>query len=267
MTRARQEQALCALVETLFAVERSPEEHWPDIFEALRKVLNFSSAVFIPIDPVNWALQPGYSHDAPNLIAEYLAHYQGLDPYVTAATPLKSFNTPIRFSDIADISRLAQGEFGAFMRQVPYFHAMAAVPLLQGCPFGVLSIHRRREQPDFDREDMDLFGWFARQVARAIDYARLRRRFDNLSFRGHSNKLINFQYLTPPPPPHPRKLLCPVRESQSMSPKPLSEYWRCCPRIGASPYPVRANRPLSGLRPVRSIRFTAIPARRKVCFH
>jgi hypothetical protein len=97
MARSKQEQALCALVETLFAAEMSSEEQWPEIFEALGKVLHFSSAVFMPIDPVNWTLQPGYTYDVLNLTAEYLAHYQRLDPYVTATACLKSCNTPVRF--------------------------------------------------------------------------------------------------------------------------------------------------------------------------
>ena len=130
MARSKQDQALCALVETLFAAKMSPEEQWPEVFEALRKILHFSSAVFMPIDPVNWTLQPGYTYDCSNLTAEYLAHYQRLDPYVTAAACLKSCNTPVRFSDVADIARVSQGEFGSFLRQVPYFHALVSAPLL-----------------------------------------------------------------------------------------------------------------------------------------
>ena len=199
MARSKQDQALCTLVETLFAAEINSEEQWPEIFEALRKVLNFSSAVFMSIDPVNWALQPGYTYDCPNLTAEYLAHYQRLDPYVTEATCLKSFGTPVRFSDIADIARLAQGEFGSFLRQTPYFYALASVPLLQGCPLGVMSIHRRCEQLDFDDQEIRLFGWFALQLARAIDYARLRSQSDNLSPCGNRYKLLEISSTYPPP--------------------------------------------------------------------
>jgi len=202
MTRSKQEQALCALVETLFAAEMCSEEQWPAIFEALRKVLHFSSAVFMPLDLVNWTLQPGYVYDAPNLTAEYLAHYQRLDPYVTAAACLKSCNTPVRFSDIADIARVSQGEFGSFLRQVPYFHALVSAPLLHGCPLGVVSVQRRREQPDFVGQEIRLFGWFALQLAHAIDYARLRSRPDNLSPYGSRYKLIEISntYQLPPPP-------------------------------------------------------------------
>ncbi len=210
MTRSRQEQALCALVETLFADKVSPEEQWPEVFEALRKILHFSSAVFMPIDPVNWTLQPGYTYDCPNLTVDYLAHYQRLDPYVTEATCLKSFNTPARFSDIADIARVSQGEFGSFLRQVPYFHALVSAPLLQGCPLGVVSVQRRREQPDFDDQEIRLFGWFALQLARAIDYAKLRSRPDNLSPYENRYKLLEISSTYHPPPP-PQKSSFPAR--------------------------------------------------------
>lgn len=190
MARSKQEQALCALVETLFAAEMRSEEQWLEIFEALRKILHFSSAVFMPIDPVNWMLQPGYTYDCPNLTAEYLAHYQRLDPYVTAAACLKSCNTPVRFSDIADIARVSQGEFGSFLQQVPYFHALASAPLVQGCPPGVVSVQRRREQPDFNGQEVRLFGWFALQWARAIDYARLRSQFGTPLPYGNCYKLF-----------------------------------------------------------------------------
>jgi DNA-binding CsgD family transcriptional regulator len=63
----------------------------------------------------------------------------------------------------------------------------------------VVSVQRRREQPDFDRQEIQLFGWFALQWARAIDYARLRSQSDHPPLYGDYQKPSNFQIVTPPP--------------------------------------------------------------------
>lgn len=59
------------------------------------------------------------------------------------------------------------------MRRVPYFHALAMVPFLRGTPLGVFSIHRRRNEPDFDAADKQCFRWFVTHLANSIDYRHL----------------------------------------------------------------------------------------------
>jgi DNA-binding CsgD family transcriptional regulator len=104
---------------------------------------------------------------------EYLEHFQVLDPYVIRGPGLKSPNQAIRFSDVADIATVWKGEFGSFMQRVPYYHALALVPLIKGVPLGVFSIHRRRNQRDFDSVEQERFRAYFQHVAKGIEYRRL----------------------------------------------------------------------------------------------
>lgn len=151
-------------------------------FEHLRKVVDFSTAVFFGIDPSTWLLEEGHAHDMdPPLMLQYLQHYKHLDPFLHYMPCLRRPNEVVRFSDIADVGRIAQGEFGEFMGRVPYFHALALAPVIRGVPLGVFSIQRRAREHDFDGDEQELFRRFMRHVATAIDYRRLVARFDRAS--------------------------------------------------------------------------------------
>ncbi|MEF8734079.1 MAG: hypothetical protein V5B40_19835 [Candidatus Accumulibacter meliphilus] len=182
MTTDRLDSSLRALVDTIYSRHqpiRDPLTLLPQWFDALRQLLPFSSAVFMPIDPVGGALCQGYTHDCdPHEMRDYLAHYQTLDPYVIWQPALQNPDTVVRLSDVTDIGRTVRGEFGEFMNRVPYFHALAVIPQLNGVPLGVFSVHRQRRQRDFDQREMLLFQWFVGHAATAIDYLSLQRQRD-----------------------------------------------------------------------------------------
>lgn len=167
------------------------------LFEALRPVLHFSTAVYLPIDPGNWVLRAGHAHDIePRLVGEYLTHYYARDPYVIDAPCLKQPGRAIRFSDVADVSARGCGDFVSFMERVPYFHSVAVVPKIGGIPFAVFSVHRPRNVPDFGQKQLQTFEWFANHVARGIEYRQLRRRLCGASPAGSMVLSRNGQILS-----------------------------------------------------------------------
>ena len=170
---------LRTLIDTIY--NRQTTNHDPlalmsEWFDALRQLLPFSSGVFMPIDPVGGALRQGYAHDGQaHDMRDYLAHYQTLDPYVIWQPALRNPDTVIRLSDVTDVNTTIRGEFGEFMNRIPYFHALAVIPQLNGLPLGAFSVHRTRRQRDFNAREMALFQWFAGHAATAIDYRTLQR--------------------------------------------------------------------------------------------
>jgi len=162
------------LIKAMDLIYAEEDPSMAAVFEALRARLSFSSGVFMPIDPVGHQLGMGHVHHAPlELHKEYLEHFQALDPYVIHGPALKSPSQAIRFSDVDDIATVWKGEFGSFMHRVPYFHALGLVPLIRGVPLGVFSIHRRRNQRDFDSVEQERFRAYFLHVAKGMNYRRL----------------------------------------------------------------------------------------------
>ena len=180
--KIRLDSGLGALTDIIY--RRQTPNHDPltlirEWFGALRPLLPFSSGIFMPIDPVSGALRQGHTHDCDQHdMRDYLAHYQTLDPYVIWQSALRNPDTVVRLSDVTDIGTTARGEYGEFMRRVPYFHALAVVPQLNGIPLGVFAAHRVRRQRDFDAHEMALFQWFVGHAAKAIDDLTLQRQRD-----------------------------------------------------------------------------------------
>ncbi len=183
MTTDRLDSGLCALIDIIYRRQtpnRDPLALMPEWFDALRRLLPFSSGVFMPIDPVGGALCQGYTHDCDQHdMRDYLTHYQILDPYVIWQPALNNPDAVVRLSDVTDIGRTVRGEFGQFMNRIPYFHALAVIPQLNGVPLGAFSVHRQRRQRDFDPREMALFQWFVGHATTAIDYLSLRRQRDD----------------------------------------------------------------------------------------
>lgn len=187
MTNILDEQRLQGLVDRIYGIEQTADDcaFMAPLFEALRPLLSFSTAVYLPIDPGDWMMRAGHAHDCePQVACDYLAHYQAFDPYVIYAPCLRNPGTAIRFSDVADISRVARGEYGPLMRKTPFYHALAVVPFIRGMPFAVFSVHRRRRDRDFDEPQRQIFQWFSNHVAMGIDYRLLQRRLHGASQAG-----------------------------------------------------------------------------------
>ena len=182
MTKDKLDSGLYSLIDTIYNRHEptsDPLTLMPRWFDALRRLLPFSSGVFMPIDPVGGALCAGHTHDCDQHdMRDYLAHYQTLDPYVIWQPALNNPDTVVRLSDVTDIGATVRGEFGDFMNRIPYFHALAVIPQLNGIPLGAFSVHRRRRQHDFDAREMALFQWFVGHAATAIDYLSLKRQSD-----------------------------------------------------------------------------------------
>ncbi|WP_300319774.1 helix-turn-helix transcriptional regulator [Accumulibacter sp.] len=182
MATDRLDSGRCALLDIIYnrqTQDRDPLALMPAWFEGLRRLLPFSSGVFMPIDPVGGALCQGYTHDCNQQdMRDYLDNYQTLDPYVIWQPALKKPDTVVRLSDVTDIGTTFRGEFGEFMNRIPYFHALAVIPQLNGIPVGAFSVHRRRRQRDFDPREMALFQWFVGHAATAIDYLTLQHQRD-----------------------------------------------------------------------------------------
>jgi DNA-binding CsgD family transcriptional regulator len=176
MSNSEQDRAARSLLDLIHGGPHTDDPHAvvPAAFEALRGLIGFSSGVHMPIEPQGWSLRAGHAHDSDaSLVPDYLRHFAKLDPYVIHAPCLRRPNEVVAFSEVTDASRTENGEFGDFMRRVPYFHALAMVPFLRGAPLGVFSIHRRRNEPDFDAADKECFRWFVTHLANSIDYRRL----------------------------------------------------------------------------------------------
>lgn len=179
MALSVRERVLCELEEILFLQKLINKQWFSSVFEKFGRLLDFSSGFFMCINPHDWTLQAYYNHNFEMIVMkEYDISYQYKDPYVMQGHSLKAPDRPIRLSDISNVLELDNSEFGLFMRQIPYFHALATFLFLHGQPVGMISVHRRREQVDFDEEEMQLFGWFGRQLAHALDYAALQGRLD-----------------------------------------------------------------------------------------
>lgn len=170
-------RALLSLVDIVYA-ERGVEDSLtmlPETLEALRKLIDFSSAVYLPIDPQSLSLQSGHTHDAdPALTQEYLGHYQHIDPFVIEGPCLKRPQAGVRLSDFCDVARVFRSEFGDFMLRVPYRHILATILFDRGLPVGALALHRRPIKPDFDADEALLFSSVAMHIGNSRALARIR---------------------------------------------------------------------------------------------
>lgn len=188
MTTDKLDSGLCALIDIIYrrqTLSHDPLAVMPEWFDALRRLLPFSSGVFMPIDPVDGAFRQGYTHDCDQQgMRDYLEHYQTLDPYVIWQPALTNPDTVVRLSDVTDIARTVRGEFGDFMTRIPYFHALAVVPQLNGVPLGAFSVHRQRRQRDFNPCEMALFQWFVGHAATSMEHRSLQRHHAQKRHRG-----------------------------------------------------------------------------------
>ncbi len=182
MSTARIDSAIRTLVDLIYQQQTplaDPLALLPQWFEALRGLFGFSSAVFVPIDPVGGALSPGHRDDAPRHDSGQAAgRCLALDPWVLLAPALKNPNTVVRLSEVAELTTTARGEGNESLQRVPYFHALAMVPLLHGVPLGMFAVHRLRRQHDFDPHEGALFEWFVSHAATGIEYLTLRQRLE-----------------------------------------------------------------------------------------
>lgn len=136
------------------------------VFTQYRKIADFSSAVFLSLDPLSFEMQCGTQFEIDEARGtEYLEHFAPHDPFVLNGPTPATLNRVYRFSDVAATITDWQRKFGEFMDRVPYRHALAALVGFAGRPLGVVSIHRTYRSPDFDDYDMQIFARTVKYLA------------------------------------------------------------------------------------------------------
>ncbi len=160
-----------------------------EVFRLYRRVSNFSSAVFLPVDAATGALRPGASvdHD-PELIAEYLEHYLLLDPYMINGPTPATMNRVFVFTEVAaGVPDFRGSGFPDFMRKLPYADALAVLVATSARPLGVVSVHRKAHMAAFSDRDIHDFGWLTRHLAKGLD---LRERAANVGPQAGAGLLV-----------------------------------------------------------------------------
>lgn len=169
-----------------------------DVFNGLRELIPFSSAVFMPVLSETLELQPGMCFDCSSADMDlYLTHYAPLDPFVLRRPSPALLNQTIRFSDVVTCNELGRSEFSDFLRRVPYHHALATLMGLAEQPVAILSLHRQARERDFRPGDQEVLDRVAPHLARAIT---LRHQISDRAERAETGILVfgtkgNVRYL------------------------------------------------------------------------
>jgi len=170
--RLNRQQRLIEIFNLIYEVE-DRDEMLAALFTRLRDLLPFTSGVLLPIDPCMLELQGAVCFDCPSEnTATYLEHYAALDPYVRRDPGELILNQTARLSDVARNRELDQTEFSDFLVQVPYRQALAAVVGFNGQPLAAFSVHRRKGQRDFNRDEMKVLDCIAPHLGRALALRR-----------------------------------------------------------------------------------------------
>jgi len=126
------------------------------LFEQVQKLIPFSSAAFVPIDPStgHFEFQGNVLINVtPRTVLLFTLYYAPLHPYVAAQNHVK-INDPGRMTDVISVPRLFDTEYSRdFQPLTPLFYEVGMPLGFQGDPLGLLGLHRQRSDHDFtDRE-------------------------------------------------------------------------------------------------------------------
>ncbi len=144
------------------------------VFELMRRVIPFSSGIFMPVDQATMELRAGPCFDcSPADMARYLAHYAAIDPFVLRQPGPTELNRTLLLSEVVTPAELARSEFSDFLAQVPYFHATGMLAGVGQQPVAVVSVHRTQHERDFNDADKAVLDCIGQHLARALVLRRL----------------------------------------------------------------------------------------------
>ncbi len=168
----RRQQRLLEIIDLIYDREDA-DQMLTSLFTGLRELFAFSSGVLLPIEPETFELQEAFCFDCPpENNAPYLQHYAAFDPYARRDPGTLLLNQTVRLSEVASAEELDRSEFADFMPKVPYHHALAAVVGFDGEPLAAVSVHRRKGEKDFDRDEVAMLDRIAPHLGRAIAWRR-----------------------------------------------------------------------------------------------
>ena len=168
-----QEARLLDIIDIAYTVA-GEGEMVPVVFAALRELMPFSSGVFLPVDAQTLELRQGICFDCdPADMGRYLTHYAALDPYVLKQPSPAHFNQTVLLSEITDPTELRRSEFSRFMGDVPYSRAAAIITAVEAQAVAVFSVHRQRDDQEFNDAERAVINRIAPHMARAITLRQL----------------------------------------------------------------------------------------------
>lgn len=139
------------------------------VFEALRAVVPFSSGVFMPVRQATMELQAGFCLDCDMAdMAQYLAYYALMDPFVRRAPGPMRLNQNLLLSEVISPGELDRSEFSDFLHKVPYCHAMGMLTGAAQRAVAAVSVHRQKRERDFTAEEKAVFERIGPHLARAV---------------------------------------------------------------------------------------------------
>lgn len=158
------------------------------VFRELRQLISFPSGVFMPVNADTLELEKGLCFDCSDADMEmYLTHYAPLDPFVLRQPSPNLINRTVLLSDAISARDLERSEFGEFMRQVPYQHALGMLTGVAQQPTAVFSVHRQRHENDFCADEQAIFDCIGPHLARAMT---LRHRANDPAQREETGILV-----------------------------------------------------------------------------
>ena len=142
------------------------------IFEKLQGVVPFSSAVFIPLDPrtADFQVQGHVAfHTSSKPVLLFARYFAPLNPMVISKVHVQKINTAARITDYISPARLQDTEYGRdFQPLTPLFYEMGISLGSQGDPVGVMGLHRKKQDRDFTKCEMEILTLLAPHLSRAI---------------------------------------------------------------------------------------------------
>jgi len=147
----------------------------PQWFEGLQQLFSFSSAGFMPIDPVTQEFYASHVYDCRRRAVRVHRPAGPPTDWHGVRTALGRPNRVVRLSDLLAGGEATPCERDPLREPPTDCHALGMVPLLGGLPLGAFAVHRTRGEGDFDAREMGLFAWFVGHATQGIEVRSLRR--------------------------------------------------------------------------------------------
>ena len=143
-------------------------ERWPDVLERFAGLFNASYGGLVLADPAGRVVQLGSTHSDPSYSRSYGEHYGRIDP-VMPAVLTASTGTMLTDTMVLPKTAMERTEFyQEWVRPQGYYSALAVNFIAEGSNVGVAVLSRRRQEEDFQQQDLDLLKVLEPHLHRAI---------------------------------------------------------------------------------------------------